>query len=89
MKVKFYLFTHPQWHLVHGYNKVIAPTYILSQIELETKGYQIKHSIANIMNQLNCTLDVTNVLKYNSQRGALLLMVSKNKLEALLAHLTH
>jgi hypothetical protein len=40
--------------------KLIASTYIPSQIELEAKGYGIKHSIANIMNQLNCTLDVTN-----------------------------
>jgi hypothetical protein len=42
MKVKLYLFNHPQWHLVLGYNKVIACTYILSQIVLEAKGYGIK-----------------------------------------------
>jgi hypothetical protein len=41
MKVKLYLFIHPQWHLVLGYNKIIAPTYILSQIELEAKGYGV------------------------------------------------
>jgi hypothetical protein len=77
MKVKLYLFTHPQWHLVLGYNKVIAPNYILSQIELEAKGYGIKNSIANIMNQLNCTLDVTNVLENSSQGKVFLLLVSK------------
>jgi len=43
------------------YNKVIASSYILSQIELEAKGYGIKNSIANLINQLNCTSDVTNV----------------------------
>jgi hypothetical protein len=43
-----------------SYYKVIAPTYILSQIELEAKGYGIKNSIANLMNQLSCTLDVIN-----------------------------
>jgi hypothetical protein len=69
MKVKLYLFTHPQWHLVLGYNKVIAPIYILSQIELEAKGYGIKHSIANIMNQLN------------NQGMDLLLLVSKQNLK--------
>jgi hypothetical protein len=81
MKVKLYLFTHPQWHLVLSYNKVITPIYILSQIELEAKGYGIKHSIANIMNQLSCILDVTNVLKYNNQGRALLLLVSKQNLK--------
>jgi hypothetical protein len=81
MKVKLYLFTHPQWHLVLGYNKVIAPSYILSQIELEAKGYGIKHSVVNIMNQLSCTLDVTNVLEYSSQGRALLLLVSKQNLK--------
>jgi len=44
------MFTHAQWHLVFGYFKVIAPSYILSQIELEGKGYGIKNSIANFMN---------------------------------------
>jgi len=68
----------------------IAPTYILSQIELEAKGYGLKHSLANLMDQPSCTLDATIVLKYNSQGGALLLLVSKQKLEALLlVHLTH
>jgi hypothetical protein len=81
MKVKLYLFTHPQWHLVLGYNKVITPTYILSQIEMEAKGYGIKNSIANIMNQLSCTLKVINVLKYNSQGRALLLLVFKQNLK--------
>jgi hypothetical protein len=46
------------------YYKVIAPTYILSQIELEAKGYGIKKFITNLMNQLSCTFDVTNVLEY-------------------------
>jgi hypothetical protein len=81
MKVMFYLFTHPQGHLVLGYYKVIALSYILSQIELEAKGYGIKNSIANIMNQLSCTLEVTNVLKYSSQGKALLLLVSKQNLK--------
>jgi hypothetical protein len=30
----------------------IATSYILSQIELGAKGYGLKHSIANLMNQL-------------------------------------
>jgi hypothetical protein len=81
MKVQLYVFTHPQWHLVPGYNKVIAPTYILSQIELEAKGYGIKNSIANIMNQLSCTLEVTNVLECSSQGRVLLLLVSKQNLK--------
>jgi hypothetical protein len=81
MKIKLYLFTHPQWHLVLGYKKVITPSYILSQIELEAKGYGVKHSITNIMNQLSCTLDVTNVLEYNSQGVALLFLVSKQNLK--------
>jgi hypothetical protein len=50
MKVKLFLFTHPQWQLMLGYYKVISPNYILSQIELEAKGYGIKNSIANFMN---------------------------------------
>jgi hypothetical protein len=81
MKVKLYLFTHPQWHLVLGYYKAIAPSYILSQIEWEAKGYGIKNSIANIMNQLTYTLKVTNVLEYSSQGRALLLLVSKQNLK--------
>jgi hypothetical protein len=81
MKVKLYLFTHPQWHLVLGYNKVIVPTYILSQIEMEAKGYGIKNSIANIMNQLSYTLEVINVLEYSSQGRVLLLLVSKQNLK--------
>jgi hypothetical protein len=81
MKVKLYLFSHPQWHLVLGHNKVIAPNYIMSQIKLEAKGYGIKNSIANIMNQLSCTLEVTNVLKGSSQGRVLLLLVSKQNLK--------
>ncbi len=63
------------------YNKIIAPTYILSQIELEAKGYGIKNSITNIMNQLSCTLDVINVLKYSSRGKALLILLSKQNLK--------
>jgi hypothetical protein len=73
MKVKLYLFTHPQL--------LISPTYILSQIELEAKGYGLKNSIANFMNQFSCTLDATNVLEYSSQGRALLLLVSKKNLK--------
>jgi hypothetical protein len=51
---------------VLGYNKVIAPSYILSQIELEAKRYGIKNSIANFMNQFNHTLNATNVLEYKN-----------------------
>jgi subtilase family serine protease len=60
--------------------QIIAPSYILSQIELEAKEYGIKNFITNIMNQLNCTLEVTNVLEYSSQGRALLLLVSKQNL---------
>jgi hypothetical protein len=65
MKVKLFLFTHPQWHLMFGYYKFISPNYILIQIELQAKGYEIKDSIANFINQLSCTLDATNVLEYS------------------------
>jgi hypothetical protein len=82
MKVKFFLFTHPQRHLMFGYYKVIYPNYILSQIELEAKGYNIKDSIANFMNRLSCTLDATNVLEYNKHGRAFLLLVSKQSLKA-------
>jgi hypothetical protein len=73
-----------------GYNKAIAPSYILSQIELEAKGYGIKNSIANFMNQFSCTLDSTNVLEYSSQGERFFASSVQTKLEALLlAHLTH
>jgi hypothetical protein len=39
--------------IIFGYYIVIAPSYILSQIEFEGKGYGLKHSIANLMNQPN------------------------------------
>jgi hypothetical protein len=81
MKVKLFLFIHPQWHLMFGYYKVIFPNYILSRIELETKGYGIKNSIANFMNRFNYTLDTTNVLKYSIHVRALLLLVSKQNLK--------
>jgi hypothetical protein len=57
--------------LLHNY----APSYILSQIEFEAKGYGLKHSIANLMNQPSCTLDAAIVLDYISQGRALLLLV--------------
>jgi hypothetical protein len=78
--VKFFSFTHAQWHLVFGFGMAIAPSYILSQIELEAKGYGLKHSIASLMDQPSCTLDATTILKYNSQGRALLLLVSKKTL---------
>jgi hypothetical protein len=81
MKVKLYLLIHPQWHLAFGYYNFISPSYILSRIELEAKGYGIKNSIANFMNQLSCTLHITNVLEYSSQGRALLLLVSKQNLK--------
>jgi hypothetical protein len=61
--VKLFLFTHPQWHLVFGEYKVIALSYILSKIELESKRYGIKNSIANLMNQLSCTLNAITILR--------------------------
>jgi hypothetical protein len=66
---------------VFRYKKVIAPYYTLSQIELEAKGYGIKNSIANFKNQLNCTLDATNILEYSSQGRVLLILVSKQNLK--------
>jgi hypothetical protein len=63
------------------YYIVIAPTYILSQIEFEAKGYGLKHSIANLMNQPSCTLNATNVLDYTSQGRVLLLLVCKTNLK--------
>ncbi len=59
----------------------IAPTYILSQIEFETKGYGLKYSIANLMKQPNCTLDVGILLDYTSQGSALFLLVCKTNLK--------
>jgi len=73
--------THPQWHLVLGYWITIAPIYILSQIELEAKGYELKHSIANLMNQPSYTLDATNVFEYTSQERAQLFLVSQQNLK--------
>jgi hypothetical protein len=60
---------------------LFAPRYILSQIEFEVKGYGLKHSIANLMNQPNCTLDATIVLDFTSQGRALLLLVCKTNLK--------
>jgi hypothetical protein len=59
----------------------IAPSYILSQIEFEAKGYGLKHSIANLMKQPNCTLDVSIVSYYTSQGSVLFLLVCKTKLK--------
>jgi hypothetical protein len=67
--------------MAFGYNVDIAPSYILSQIELEAKGYGIKNSIANLINQFNYTLDATTILEYTSQEKALLLLVSKQNLK--------
>jgi hypothetical protein len=67
--------------LVFGFNITIAPSSILSQIELDAKGYGLNHSIANLMNQPSCTLDAINALKYNSQRRALLILVSQQILK--------
>jgi hypothetical protein len=33
---------------------------------MEAKGYGIKNSIANLKNELSCTLDAANVLEYIS-----------------------
>jgi hypothetical protein len=59
------------------YYIVIAPSYKLSQIELEAKGYGIKNSIANLMNQFSCTTNATNVLAYSNKGKVLLILVSK------------
>ncbi len=70
--------------MVIGYYIAIASIYILSQIELEAKGYGLKISIANLMNQLNCTLYATTILGYTSQGKALLLLMSMKNLKPLL-----
>jgi hypothetical protein len=61
--------------IIFGYNIAIALSYILSQIEFEAKGYGLKYSITNLMNQPSCTLDATIVLDYTSQGSTLLLLV--------------
>jgi len=48
------------------YYIVIAPSYKQNQIELEAKGYGIKNFIANLINQLSCTSNATNVLEYSN-----------------------
>ncbi len=60
---------------------IIGPSYMLNQIELEAKEYGIKNSIANLMNQLSCTSNATNVLEYSSQATILLILVSKQNLK--------
>jgi hypothetical protein len=72
---------HPQWHFVFGFPIAIAPIYISSQIELGAKVYRLKHSIANLMNQPNYTLNATTVLAHTSQGRALLFLVSKQNLK--------
>jgi hypothetical protein len=67
--------------IIFDYYIAIAPTYILSQIEFEAKGYGLKHSIANLMNQPSCTLDATTILDYTSQGNALLLLVRQTNLK--------
>jgi hypothetical protein len=67
--------------IIFGYYINIAPSYILSQIEFKAKGYALKHSIANFMNQLSYTLDATTVLDYTSHGSALLLLVCKTNLK--------
>jgi hypothetical protein len=67
--------------IIFGYYIAIAPIYILSQIEFEAKGYGLKHSIANRMNQPSCTLDATTVLNYTNQGSVLLLLVCKTILK--------
>jgi hypothetical protein len=52
--------------IIFGYYIAITLSYILNQIEFEAKGYGLKHSIANLMNQPSCTLDATIVLEYTS-----------------------
>jgi hypothetical protein len=64
--------------------KTIAPIYILSPIELGAKGYGLKHSIANLMNQLSCTLDATTILEHTNQGKALLILVSIQNLKPFL-----
>jgi hypothetical protein len=54
---------------------------MLSQIEFKAKGYGLKDSIANLMNQPSCTLHATTVLDYTSQDMALLHLVSKENLK--------
>jgi hypothetical protein len=81
MKVNLFVFTHPQWHLMFDSYKIISSNYILSQIELEAKGYGIKNSIANFINRLSCTLGATNVLKYSKKGSDCSLMVSNQNLK--------
>jgi hypothetical protein len=40
----------------------IPPIYLVCKIGLEAKQYGIKNFIANLMNQLSCTLDATTVV---------------------------
>jgi hypothetical protein len=67
----------------------IAFTYILSQIKVEAKRYEIKHSIVNLMNQPSCTLNATIVLKYTSRGKVLLLLVSKQNWKPSFWHIQH
>jgi hypothetical protein len=67
--------------------KIIYLNYILSRIEFESKGYGIKNSIANFVNQVSRTLDATNVLEYRRQGEALLFLVSKQYLNPSFWHI--
>ncbi len=49
--------------------------------KFEAKGYGLKHSIANVMNQPSSTLYATTVLDYTSQGRALLHLVSHENLK--------
>jgi hypothetical protein len=76
--------------LVFDFIITIAPSYILSQIELKAKGYGLKHSITNLMNQPSYTLDAITILKIYQPREGSVAFGVQTKLEALLlAHLIH
>ncbi len=58
-------------------------------MELEAKGYGIKNSITNCMNQLSCTSNASNVLEDKQPGEGYVDFGVRTKLEAhLLVHLT-
>jgi hypothetical protein len=63
--------------LLHGYCSWLYT----EANRIGAKGYGLKHSIANLMNQLSYTLDATIVLKYSSHGKVLLLLVSKQNVK--------
>jgi hypothetical protein len=67
--------------IIFCYYIAIALSDILNQIEFEAKGYGLKHSIANLMNQPSCTLNANTVIDYTSQGSILLLLVCKTNLK--------